>query len=155
SYSELKARSDGIARLVTHRAANVPVIIVLPQGIDAIAAQLGVLRAGALYVPADARDPPARVRELAEHVGARLVIGNRTTAASLREVLPDDVVVDIAAIPAHPATPLQAPRPQPDALAYVYYTSGSTGAPKGVADSHRNVLHNVLRYTRSLSITSS
>ncbi len=38
----------------------------------------------------------------------------------------------------------------PDTLAYVFYTSGSTGAPKGVADCHRNVLHNVLRYTQSL-----
>ena len=40
----------------------------------------------------------------------------------------------------------------PDRLAYIYYTSGSTGRPKGVADCHRNVLHNILRYTDSLRI---
>ena len=40
----------------------------------------------------------------------------------------------------------------PDRLAYIYYTSGSTGRPKGVADCHRNVLHNILRYTDSLMI---
>src|SRR6185436_2513617 len=40
----------------------------------------------------------------------------------------------------------------PDAGAYVYYTSGTTGRPKGVLDSHRNVLHNVMRYTNSLAI---
>ncbi len=44
------------------------------------------------------------------------------------------------------------PEIDPDALAYVFYTTGSTGRPKGVADSHRNVLHNVMRYTNSLTI---
>jgi acyl-coenzyme A synthetase/AMP-(fatty) acid ligase/acyl carrier protein len=43
----------------------------------------------------------------------------------------------------------------PGRLAYVYYTSGSTGRPKGVADSHRNVLHNILRYTNSLGIDAA
>ena len=40
----------------------------------------------------------------------------------------------------------------PDSLAYIFYTSGSTGSPKGVADTHRNVLHNIMRYTNSLKI---
>ena len=40
----------------------------------------------------------------------------------------------------------------PDALAYVFFTSGSTGRPKGVYDTHRNVLHNILRYTNTLQI---
>jgi acyl-coenzyme A synthetase/AMP-(fatty) acid ligase len=38
----------------------------------------------------------------------------------------------------------------PDTIAYIFYTSGSTGAPKGVADCHRNVLHNIRRYTNTL-----
>ena len=41
----------------------------------------------------------------------------------------------------------------PDAFAYIFYTSGSTGRPKGVVDNHRNVLHNIMRYTNSLKIS--
>ena len=44
---------------------------------------------------------------------------------------------------------------RPDSLAYIYYTSGSTGKPKGVMDTHRNVLHNVMRYTNNLRIAPS
>jgi acyl-coenzyme A synthetase/AMP-(fatty) acid ligase len=54
------------------------------------------------------------------------------------------------------ATPRPAPAPRveipAEATAYIYYTSGSTGEPKGVFDTHRNVLHNVMRYTNSLGI---
>ena len=88
TYRRLKRRSECIARFVLDRASSIepcPVVIILPQGIDAIAAQLGILRAGACYVPADTRDPPARVRELAAHVGARLVIANQTSASLVRD----------------------------------------------------------------------
>ena len=49
-------------------------------------------------------------------------------------------------------TPGQSPdiQPSPEDVAYVFFTCGSTGKPKGVYDSHRNVLHNVLRYTNTL-----
>ena len=159
SYGLLKARSESIARFVLEHASNVephPVVIVLAQGIDAIAAQLGILRACAFYVPADPRDPPARVREWIAHVGARLVIADRSCASALRGTLASDVeVVEMSDIHQPAGRTLQAPYPGSEDLAYVYYTSGSTGTPKGVADSHRNVIHNVLRYTRGLAITSS
>jgi long-subunit acyl-CoA synthetase (AMP-forming) len=42
----------------------------------------------------------------------------------------------------------------PDTPVYIFYTSGSTGTPKGVVDTHRNVLHNIMRYTNSLHIST-
>src|SRR4029453_19252686 len=42
----------------------------------------------------------------------------------------------------------------PDAGAYIFYTSGSTGRPKGVLDTHRSVLHNVMRYTNTLHLAA-
>jgi amino acid adenylation domain-containing protein len=159
TYSELKARSEQVANFMLERASSIgprAAVVVSPQGIDAIAAQLGILRAGAFYVPADARDPPARVGALAAHVGSRLVIADRASAVSLHGTMAPDVqIVDIADICDGEQGAVHAPHPDPGQLAYVYYTSGSTGSPKGVADTHRNVIHNVLRYTRSLGITAN
>ena len=59
---------------------------------------------------------------------------------------------DIMASPPRPGPGLDVP---PERPAYIYYTSGSTGRPKGVVDSHRNVLHNIMRYTNNLSIDHS
>lgn len=158
-YATLRARSVQIGT-VLHAALAADadrgtraVVILLPQGIEALAAQLGVLRAGGFYVPVD-RDASADVlRDLVRRLEARIVLGNAATTARARAVLDGGIaVLDVAALPAVPAHAPDLPAVDPDALAYVYFTSGSTGTPKGVMDSHRNVLHNVLRYTRQLSI---
>ena len=71
-------------------------------------------------------------------------------AASLRDC--GATVVTLPPEPgAGPPIDVSVPAGQP---AYVYFTSGSTGRPKGVVDCHRNVLHNVMRYTRALNIKS-
>lgn len=156
-YRTLQALSAGIARLLresvtTAASAAFPVVTLLPQGIAAVAAQLGVLRAGAFYVPLDPGLPPDAVAALVRRVGAPVVLGTSGTLAGMRGVLAGiATAVDVAAADPDSGSARFAPI-DPDRLAYVYFTSGSTGAPKGVMDSHRNVLHNVLRYTRSLAI---
>ena len=84
---------------------------------------LGVLHAGAAYVPVDADDPPARASAVWESAGACAVIGDRDERLSITEL----------------AAPLRSDRPvTPDDDAWVIFTSGSTGQPKGVAVSHRS-----------------
>ena len=126
--------------------------MLLPQGIAAIAAQLGILKAGAWYVPLDPRHPAAHLRQTIGHAEASVVVTDSKLADLAARVVGDDrAVVDVDDLPRRGLGALP-PRVPANSLAYVHYTSGTTGRPKGVADSHRNVLHNVQRYTRTLAI---
>jgi amino acid adenylation domain-containing protein len=149
SYAALDARANRIAhRLrasgVGHDAA---VGVMLDRSVDLVAAMLGALKAGGAYVPVPPELPAARATQQLRESGARAVV---TTSALLDHVPPgiDALCLDrdAAAIDAEPAA---APERsvKPEHLAYVLFTSGSTGVPKGVAVTHANVVH----YTRAVS----
>ncbi len=82
---------------------------------------LGILRAGAAYVPVDADDPEER---------ARLVFGEAHVAA----IVGNDLTIEAR----HPRSPVSVEYPEPTDDAWIIFTSGSTGTPKGVAVSHRS-----------------
>ena len=94
---------------------------------DLYVAILGILLAGAAYVPVDADDPDERARVVFEESAALAVIGDGLVITP--------TVAETSAAPDAPAAP-QAPSPGDDA--WVIFTSGSTGRPKGVAVSHRS-----------------
>ncbi|MEP7207062.1 MAG: non-ribosomal peptide synthetase [Casimicrobiaceae bacterium] len=158
TYRELGLAVDRIAqRILHHRGpASEPVGIVLKQTTWFVQAALGALAAGKYYVPLDPSHPPARLRAMVRHAAAALILTDREHIALARDLIddPDQLVdsVDAATAGATSSAPGSRPAVLPDALAYVYYTSGSTGEPKGVMDTHRNVLHNVMRYTNTLRI---
>ncbi|MFG1951744.1 amino acid adenylation domain-containing protein [Micromonospora sp. NPDC048830] len=134
SYADLVARAQRVAAAL-HAAGVRPgqlVGVAVDRDADLPAALLGVLGAGAAYLPIDVALPAERVRFVLTDSGAALVLADAATA----DALPGDVAVlrvdgDLPAADAWPA------RPGPDDLAYVIYTSGSTGTPKGVAVPHR------------------
>ncbi|NRQ31710.1 amino acid adenylation domain-containing protein [Nonomuraea sp. NN258] len=138
TYAELERESG---RLAGHLAGlgvtrGDRVGVVMERNADLLVTFLGVWRAGAAFVPIDAGYPADRIALLLRDSGASVVIGTRDA----RDVLPpgnDVLIIDTpqarAAVAA--AEPVTVPV-GPDDLAYVMYTSGSTGVPKGVAVPH-------------------
>ncbi|MEV0393600.1 non-ribosomal peptide synthetase/MFS transporter [Polymorphospora rubra] len=140
SYRELDAAANRLANWLRGRGVGRGALVgvCLEQSAELASALLGVLRAGAAYVPLDAELPPARLAAMVDDARPALVL----TTAELTDlfgtaptVALDRVRDQIAAQPAtHPG-----PGAGPDDLAYVIYTSGSTGRPKGVGVAHRQV----------------
>ncbi|MBK8231196.1 MAG: non-ribosomal peptide synthase/polyketide synthase [Candidatus Eisenbacteria bacterium] len=131
SYAALDADARRFARglLSLGVRAEEPVLLALPRSIDLIVAILGTLRAGAAYVPVDPEAPPARVERMAADLAARHRIENGGEPGTW----------SVASVLARGVEPRPLPSPAPDQLAYVMFTSGSTGAPKGIEITHANV----------------
>jgi amino acid adenylation domain-containing protein len=153
-YGELHARALGIAHLLRQQGIGRGdrVGLCLDRQADMLAALLGVLHAGAAYVPLDPGFPIERLRYMASDAQLRCIL----TQTALLPLLADSSAPqraldspDLAALRANlapPADPLRDARP--DDPAYMIYTSGSTGQPKGVLVPHRavvNFLHSMAR----------
>ncbi|WPB76990.1 amino acid adenylation domain-containing protein [Archangium violaceum] len=139
TYGELLGRARHLAAELTARGVgrNDTVALCTSRSASLLVGQLGVLCAGAGWLPLEPSHPPERLRFMLEDSGARLVLLDEATA-SLADVLPVPAVrVDMPREPVASA-PLPA-RPEPGDLAYVLYTSGSTGNPKGVLIEHHCV----------------
>jgi amino acid adenylation domain-containing protein len=141
SYGELEARASRLAHHLRALGAGpeVPVGVCLERSPEMVVAVLGVLKAGAAYLPLDPRSPPARLAALARDARAPLVVTQRSlldrAAAPGTAVVCVDGEPDRSLISARPAADPAVPV-HPLNLAYVIYTSGSTGAPKGVQVPH-------------------
>jgi amino acid adenylation domain-containing protein len=156
TYAMLADEAARIAALVV-RSLPIepePVAVMMGQGPRLIAAILGVLKAGHFYVPLDANHPHESRRAVFDDSRSRLIVTDTPRRAQARALSPSADVID-ADWPEPAPRVTVFPDVRPDALACIYYTSGSTGQPKGVTDTHRNILHNVLRYTNGLKIASS
>ncbi|MFI9008491.1 non-ribosomal peptide synthase/polyketide synthase [Actinosynnema sp. NPDC053489] len=127
TFAEVEARANRLAHRLLADGVEPERIVALslPRGVDWVVAVLGILKAGAVYLPVDPGLPEARREYLLADSGAVRVI---------------DAPVDTSGLP---DTPPDVPT-RPDNAAYVIYTSGSTGKPKGVVVEHRhlvNLLH--------------
>lgn len=126
------------------------VLIRLPNGPDFFRAFYGVLRAGAIAVPVFPASGPDRIAALARLCGASMVVaagGDGCDIAGLRTVS----VADSGACTTQASFPAVAP----DDVAFLQYTSGSTGSPKGVMLSHRGLLANIGQLIDGMNLTES
>ena len=154
SYRELDRRANQIAHtLLAQRGVGEDRIALLfDHDAPMIAAMLGVLKAGKTYVPLDPAYPRARTEYMLADSQAAAILTNKQNLALAQE---------LATIPILNIDDLDADVPEvtlsiaPDAIAYLLYTSGSTGQPKGVMQDHRNVLHHIRTYTNALCLSSA
>ncbi|GAX58148.1 non-ribosomal peptide synthetase [Streptomyces olivochromogenes] len=140
TYAQLLGSARALARrLAARRVGHGDLVaVVLPRGIDAITAMLGILLSGAAYCPLDPTAPQARRAELLDDARPVLVI---TTSAYADDYGDRAVVRHDPPEPEPAAAQPTAPTATPEDLAYVLHTSGSTGRPKGVEIGHHALAH--------------
>ena len=143
TYAELDRLSDtvasGIERLCG--ADDCRVAIVFPLCSDAIAAQMGVFKAGKTSVALDPDFPAARSAALLCDADARLIICDRSSLQTCRSLYGRATVCTLDEL-TRPASPQRPPDSiDCESAAAIIYTSGSTGIPKGIVHSHRTLLH--------------
>ncbi|MEU3054382.1 amino acid adenylation domain-containing protein [Streptomyces griseus] len=161
SYQELNVRANRLAHhLIDDGVGPEDVVaLALPRSIDLIVAMLGVVKAGAAYLPIDADYPVERVRFMIEDAKPSCVVTLRGNAASLPADAPLLVLDDpatrrrLTADRASDHDPADADRTaplDPSHPAYVIYTSGSTGTPKGVVMPHRGITNFITVHRESV-----
>jgi len=143
SYAQLNEQANNIAHYLIEQGikADELVGICLERGVHLIAALLGVLKAGAGYVPIDPDYPQERIRYMIEDSGCRLVIDEEKINELYKESNNQYTNPNLTIEPQH--------------AAYVIYTSGTTGQPKGVLIEHRNAVNLILSQVNEFGITAS
>ncbi|WP_299539369.1 non-ribosomal peptide synthetase [uncultured Streptomyces sp.] len=144
TYRELDERANRLAHRLRAEPGigpDVPVGVCLERSPALVWTLLGILKAGAAYVPLDPEHPAERLAYLVEDSGAPLVVTDALHAGLLPESLLTLAVDSAADLP--DSLPVTAPEPVagPGDLSYLIYTSGSTGRPKGVRIEHRGVVN--------------
>jgi amino acid adenylation domain-containing protein len=149
SYRELNERANRLAHYLNRLGVGPEMLVgVMPErSAEMIVSLLGVLKAGAAYVPLDHAYPPRRLAFMLSDTGASVLLtsrrlAGRVTPGGARLVCLD---AEAEAITRQPSTNPSG-RVAADNLAYVVYTSGSTGEPKGVAVTHRSLVNHAVAF---------
>jgi len=151
SYGELDGRAGSFAAALQARGIGPGALVALyaEKSCALFAAMLGVLKAGAGYVPIDPNFPIARVQGIIEDANVSAVLCDRALAEGLAAPASAPLLMLDEAGQGSTARPLEMPLIKPDDVCYVIYTSGSTGRPKGVVIEHRNAV-NFVRALRTV-----
>ncbi|MRH87783.1 amino acid adenylation domain-containing protein [Nocardia sp. SYP-A9097] len=165
SYAQLDEESSRLARLLIRRGAgpDTPVLVAAVRSMESVVAWWAVMKSGAAYVPVDPSYPEGRIKQMVSDSEATLGV----TVSSARAEMPDSVdwiglddpvvVAQLDALASGPIGDDERLRPlRASNVAYVVFTSGSTGVPKGVVVTHSGIadLVSALRADSELRHTS-
>src|ERR1041385_4324334 len=149
TYAELNARANQVARaLLAQGLTREGVVgVVTERNLDWMTAVLAIFKAGGAYLPIEPHFPAERIAKTLAPAGASLVLTERGSTAMLDQALAslpgvETLFIDAAYAEGHPRGDLGV-AVAPDQLAYIYFTSGSTGEPKGAMCEHAGLLNHL------------
>src|SRR5438128_5669222 len=158
TYRELNARANQLARalLAWGLSREGIVAVVTERNLDWMAAVLAIFKAGGAYLPIEPHFPADRIARMLSRAGCRLVLTERGSTTALDQALDALSGVEAlyieAAYQADHADGDLGVRVEPDQLAYIYFTSGSTGEPKGAMCEHAGMLNHLCAKIHDLGI---
>ncbi|CDF96574.1 MULTISPECIES: non-ribosomal peptide synthetase [unclassified Pseudomonas] len=157
SYAQLNHRANQIAHrlLALGIHADDRVAICMDRSTDMVAALLGILKAGAAYVPLDPDYPADRLAYMLENSAPAVVLIQRALQASLPATNARVMVLEEQDFATQPTGNPQVQGLRADHLAYVIYTSGSTGLPKGVMNEHGAVVNRLLWMQEAYTLSAA
>ena len=158
TFDSLNRTANRLAReILTRRGSNMaePIALLFDHGAAVLVAIMAVLKAGKFYIALDASYPRDRLKYMLQDSGAKLIVTDPNNIAIVREICDDSLdVVDFTNPDVSLADHDLGVLPKPDSLALLLYTSGSTGQPKGVMHTHRNVLVDVRNLTNGWGVSA-
>lgn len=157
SYAELERESNRLAHLLASRGigAGDVVLSCCDRSAELVIAAVGTMKAGAMYLPLDPALPKERIRQVTEASGAKVALGKKSSIGQLPldlvSVVPLDVEFREKLFAAHSNDALDV-EILPEQGAYMIFTSGTTGTPKGVMISHKALVNLSQWHTRTYQI---
>jgi amino acid adenylation domain-containing protein len=170
SYEQLNRAANRVARSILNRLppesrrGEERIALLFEHDAPMIAALLGTLKAGKTYVPLDPSHPRERLTQILNDSEASTVLTNNKSIELARELTREGLrLVNIDSVEWADSDSSRDSNGEADinlatnprGLAYLLYTSGSTGQPKGVMQNHRNVLHFIRAYTNNLHLSEN
>ncbi|KOG62730.1 peptide synthetase [Streptomyces antibioticus] len=158
TYGELNARANRLARALLARGLGREdvVAVVTERNLDWLAATLAVFKAGGAYLPIEPHFPAGRIAATLSRAGCRLVLTESGSTETLDQALAtvpgaEKLLVETAYAEPHADDDLGV-RVDPGQLAYIFFTSGSTGEPKGAMCEHAGMLNHLFAKIDDLGI---
>ena len=157
TYGELNRVANRVAHSIIEKTgrANEPIVILLEEGIEAISAILGVLKARRFYIPLAPSTPRRRLLSILQDSGAQVIVTDNRNPSLLNELAGNgSLVLGLDELDRGLSSDNLCLYASPRSLCAIRYTSGTSGDPKGVMHAHIKVLHTAMVNTNDLHLCS-